>query len=523
VCLGLGGRRFSPRDQSIRYRLAGPGGSVKNMKRIAEHPLSLSKNSSRFGKVTNTLIFAFLTILLGALGFVSASNLLDHEISVRSGIMMIVFIFVLAGSIFTIILFARKSIKFTLVLILGLAFFLRIAPILWVHTEPISDFMLMLQKARESSAGSFDWARTNTGYFSMWAYQIPFVLFQSLILRISPTVKAIQLVNLLFMTGTVGLIYAIAKKYFSEVAGLIAAFLYAIYPGAIHMASVLTNQHVSLFFMMAGLTAFSYSKRYLGFAAAGLLLGLSNLMRPEGVLIMTALLYVGLIRWIESPEKKDVLQILSCLAVVVAAYYFPQKGFENLMHWVGIAPNGFRIYAPEWKFVLGLDATSEFGGYSVKHARILQIADSTSRKEAVKDIITASFRQCDNIPSFFGRKIEAFWASDEAVNWSTAGLSGTSEMFPWMNIRQYAQGIIHTEAIERTLLYLLAAIGCGIAALRRKRTGLLFAGIVCCVFAVYLLIEVQTRYRYSVIPFVCILAAMLFDHQSNRKIDSPKS
>ena len=81
----------------------------------------------------------------------------------------------------------------------------------------------------------------------MWAYQIPFVLFQSLILRISPTVKAIQLVNLLFMTGTVGLIYAIAKKYFSEVAGLIAAFLYAIYPGAIHMASVLTNQHVSLF------------------------------------------------------------------------------------------------------------------------------------------------------------------------------------------------------------------------------------------------------------------------------------
>lgn len=79
-------------------------------------------------------------------------------------------------------------------------------------------------------------------YYSKWAYQMGFTLYQSLILSVfGEGTLVLKLINCVVTTGTVLLVHQTAKLLFHETAARLAGFLYAIYPPAIIMNAVLTN------------------------------------------------------------------------------------------------------------------------------------------------------------------------------------------------------------------------------------------------------------------------------------------
>lgn len=140
-----------------------------------------------------------------------------------------------------------------LIAVLALAAILRAVIIALVPTQPVSDFSQLFEAAKAAAGGDFSWTHVTQGYFSWWQYQIPFVLYEALVYKLVPSMAALKLLNLLWSLGINYLIYRIAARFLPKRCALIAAFLYAVHPGQIASVPVLTNQHISMFFMLAGL------------------------------------------------------------------------------------------------------------------------------------------------------------------------------------------------------------------------------------------------------------------------------
>ena len=68
-----------------------------------------------------------------------------------------------------------------------------------------------------------------------------------------PSIFALKLLNAVWMTGAAWLVYRICRRVMPEWAALYGAFLYSVYPGTVLLTSVLTNQHIAVFFLLLGI------------------------------------------------------------------------------------------------------------------------------------------------------------------------------------------------------------------------------------------------------------------------------
>ena len=185
---------------------------------------------------------------------------------------------------------------------MALSLVLRLGYLLAVETPLNSDFELLHRAAVMLSQGDLTW--TEYQYFRNWGYQIPFVAYQALVLRIFSSDWALKLINLAAMLGTNFLLYQLGRLFLSGKAAAAAALLYAVYPGAIHMAPVLTNQHLSLCFLLLGLWLLLSRRGWRWMLLAGACLAVGNLFRPEGVVTLAAVTAAGvclLARW---PDRR---------------------------------------------------------------------------------------------------------------------------------------------------------------------------------------------------------------------------
>ncbi len=145
----------------------------------------------------------------------------------------------------------------------------------------------MLDAARNIAKGNYEF--NQSVYFTTWVYQLGFSFYESVIIRcFGDNIFILKLLNIFYSTGTVIFIYLIGAKVFNELAGRMAAFLYAFYIPNILYSSVLTNQHLATFLFYAAfyliIKRFAHNK--FSWLYIGLLLSLGNLMRPLGPIII---------------------------------------------------------------------------------------------------------------------------------------------------------------------------------------------------------------------------------------------
>lgn len=395
-------------------------------------------------------------------------------------------------------------------LTLGACFALRLVWMLAVRTPPQSDFALMLDAAQRAAAGDFSWTGPEGSYFWWWSYQIPFVLYQAAIWKIVPSLWALKALNLAFMVGIDVLIYAIARRFVPPRAALAPALLYAIYPASIHMGAVLTNQHIATFFFLLGLWLL-LSGRGLGrMLWAGAMLAVGNLMRPEAVVFLASLVCCGLCLLLRFPRREVAKRLAAGLLAALAAYGGVSWAAPKVLTAAGFAPYGVTNQVPEWKFAVGLDAMGN-GGYTERNAYILDIRDDAERKAETRRVIVDSFRERDDAPGFFLEKTSLMWAGEEPFYWSTGFLDPAAE-----KLGMTVDTILRCLHTWEKGVYLLVWAALPLAAwmLWRRRgegeSGVAFFCLVavCAFFCVYLLIEVQPRYRYAAMPMLFILSGL---------------
>jgi hypothetical protein len=380
----------------------------------------------------------------------------------------------------------------------------------WVLKTPLeSDFKVFYDAAVQVAGGHLDLSASS--YFRVWPYQIGIVLYYAAIIKaMGPDPRILLLANGVFMAGTHVLIYRIARQMVPAGPSRYIALLYLVYPAPYFLASVLTNQHASNFFLLAGVWLYLvYRGRWPGMVAAVMLIAVGDVLRPQGILIMGALVAAELVHGWGSREKLQLgLRMAVLLGLFVALTAAASAGVRiSGIHDLGLA-NGF----PEYKLVVGLNPETQ-GMYSAADADILlSISDRDLRKATALTMIRERLTDPRQVLTLMVQKQKKmWWDEDSTFDWGMGylvnqpvGILGVT-----MSYWNFKVGLLRLEkAIYLWVVFLMWLTMMGQwRKVRISPAVMVSLMLVLGSLAVYALIEIQPRYRDLTVIAFFLLAA----------------
>lgn len=381
--------------------------------------------------------------------------------------------------------------------------------ILWLNSQPVQDFDTMYSAAQQLAEGSH--AYLDNIYFFNWAYQSAFVAYEALVIALfGDSLLPLQLLNAAYLAGTNVLVYLIAKRFLPEKAAMATGVLYAVYPAPLFLAGVLTNQHLSVLLLYSALYLLLGKeltpRRALG---AGAVLALGNAMRPIGIILVLAAVLWLLIRAAHKADWKHVLHG----AAVAFGFFTIGAALSALIVANGINPQGLSNNQPMWKFVVGLNQDSNGCWNRADYEAYLSLPTQEAHQamtEAVKERLRVGPTALFDLAR---RKSAVMWAGNEDLYWGFGHLDQDADAltFPvtlsWNSTQLLLGGIDKGVYI---LAFGLALIGLILRLRKPERCGrsLPLVLLLCGYYAVHLIVEVQSRYRYFLMPCVFLLAGI---------------
>ncbi len=431
-----------------------------------------------------TLMIAFF----GSALVMSVINIFTEN--ANNGLVAVALVYIsLAFLLVSYLVLKIKSEKAFLVILIAVAFLVRLIWILTVNTLPESDYELMYNAAIKGANGDFTFS-TNS-YYSQWAYQMGFTLYQSLIISVfGEGTFVLKLMNCIISTGTTVLVYKIAESVFNEKAGRAASILYSLYLPTVIVNSVLTNQVLAAFLFYLAFYLFLTNRRgriYI-YVVVGVLFAMGQFIRPLAMFVLPCFVIYELIKFIITKEKRRIIG--TCLTL--AAYFVLMAGVGNVLASNKISPYGLENREPYWKFVIGLNSET-IGQYSDEDAAYVQkLALGEERNNAELAMIKERTENKQQLMLLMLNKYSIMWGTrDSTVYWS-ANADAPDLM---KNVGRYEQ-----------VMYIIAALMALIAAFalfRQRNIKLYFIMILILLYmAAHLLIEIQTRYRDFAIPAI---------------------
>jgi len=385
--------------------------------------------------------------------------------------------------------------------------------ILWLDSQPVQDFATMYTAAGHLARGSHEYLENI--YFFNWAYQSAFVAYEALVIAaLGNSLLPLQLLNAVFLAGTNVLVYLIAKRFLPEKAAMTAAVLYAVYPAPLFLAGVLTNQHLSVFLLYSALyILLNRELTALRALGAGALIALGNAMRPIGVILMLAAVLWLLIRALFRTDWRCALRG----AYIAVSYVVVGAALSGLIVVTGINPEGLDNNQPMWKFVVGLNQDSNGSWNRADYEAYLSLPTQQAHEamtEAVQERLNVGPAK---LAGLAWRKSTVMWAGNEDLYWGFGHLDQDAPAltFPvtlsWNSMQLLLGGLdkgIYLLAFALALAGLLLRLRCP----ERCGRSLPLVLLLCGYYAVHLIVEVQSRYRYFLMPCVFLLAGIAISH-----------
>lgn len=395
--------------------------------------------------------------------------------------------------------------RFTLWLFIA-GFLLRFMVILILHPPIVSDFGILYDAAHSLMAG--DRSFSITGYFSLWAYQTAYVVWEAMWLSIWDNPVFLELVHATLSAGSVCLLYRLVLPHVRRSSAQIAALLLTVFPFAFTLPTVLTNQIPAAFFLVLGVWLLACPDtdrlRFWRFLLAGLSLQLGNLLRPEGIIVIVAVLAWAFFAWLRRPKQWK--QLVCGVLALLAVYFAVGAGADRLTKATGLNPNGLQNSYPGWKFVCGLNQDT-WGGYAQEDWGILgETLDEnhmpTAETERVQKEMIAQRLHSGKLFELLYRKMDILWARD-GLFWAFAH----TQQNPSFLIGEIYRVI---QDFDRALFFLalaLAALGLWKKGGREPEAYVSYF-VFFAAFCAFIPIEVQARYAYM--PQLFIFAAAAF-------------
>lgn len=391
------------------------------------------------------------------------------------------------------------SSRLFIVSLLTISFLVRLWWIYKVDTEPISDFKVMFEAATDLANGKTE-GIYNNHYFFIYADNIGFTVYQSLILLFFKTLFALKVVNAITGTLIVYLLYKISQNIFSEDSARVSAVIVALYSPFIVYTSVLTNQTLSIFLLLVGLLLFFRKKNLI---VVGLFLGLSYLIRPTAIIYTIGVALIIIYQEFSQHKlnfknilKYSILKNLKVgipflLLIFIASILFQITNISK--------HSLFDNPIPNYKLLVGLNHETT-GGYSQDDARLL--GNPENFRKNVDSMINKRIEDKSKLLILFGDKFNAMWGQhDSSRFWSMTKDVKDKHEFNFIKLyEQYFYLIILLFGI----IFLVSTLKRGVTLISSKH---IFICITLLGFVLaYFFIEIQTRYRYEIYPLFILLA-----------------
>lgn len=391
--------------------------------------------------------------------------------------------------------------------IFALAFLVRLIIILKIEPPITSDFEILYNASQQFRNG--DYSFQNLNYFQTWAGQTGQVIFQGFLLKIWNSPFFLKLVNCLAASGIHVLIYLTARNFFSEKSSRAVAVLYcfSVFPAT--MTTVLTNQHVSAFLTYLAMylliaQKFNTVKCWIKYPIAALLIAVSNMIRPDALVILVAVSVYCIFGLCKKFSLKNIRYYGMRLALFGITYIIIGSLLSGAVAWSGINANGLSTSKEGMliKFTFGLNQESR-GSYNnnALKAAAEYIAQGMTPEEARMKVIQEELNVgTTDLIHLFDDKIQSLW-NGYGSYWAVGHLK-TEYMTLYTITVKY-------DKFCSWFVFAVALIGFIYSYFKHKNNlkALIMPFIFFATFFVYLFIEIQPRYIYTTQIALYILAA----------------
>lgn len=413
-----------------------------------------------------------------------------------------IILFLIAFSIVILISLKLKTKRFPLILFI-VSFLIRIIAILILDFPQVSDAKTLLEASYSFANNDFSFQALP--YFKMWGYQTGFVVYEGLILKIFNSVFVLKLLNAVFSSSLVLLIYYFGKKLVSEKSAKVASILYMIFPYSIYMNTIMINHHIAAFFTYVGiLFLLRENKKIKDYAISAVLISLGNAMRPENIIVLFSLILFEMFRL----KKNLVKETFKRLGIFILIYFLIGTTFSFAIQKTGINEVGLKNNNPLWKFVLGFNHDS--CGYYDSDDEIY-LNDEKKEMDIIKERILVS-----------PVKMTRLMACKVNRLWLQTGLSAKNDMYLEKTFNIFGTQIKFTDVQNLVLgfnniLYIVTLFAFMLGVIfNKKKVGksnsLFFLILIVVTFCVFLLIEIQPRYAYFIQVSIFILSTYGYDY-----------
>ncbi|SEH44467.1 Dolichyl-phosphate-mannose-protein mannosyltransferase [Halobacillus karajensis] len=415
--------------------------------------------------------------------------------------------------------------RYFLVLLLPTAFIIRLFWIIYAPTEPTSDFLMLYNAAVSAASGDLSFA-DNT-YFTKWVYQLGFVMYEAFAIAIFGNETFIlKILNALYSTGIVWIVYECARHIFNEKAGRLAGATYTLYVPAIIMTSVLTNQVLATLLFYAGVLLLikRFEKSRYSWIYIGLLFAFGHIIRPVGSLVLLASGFFLLVVYLLNHKKSGKLLASLKFAGMIAVYFLTLTASSQALMISGVSDHPLENRDPKWKFVLGLNQETT-GQYSKKDSLALRGLSLEERQAKEDEMIQERLSDKSALLPLFRDKFGIMWSNkDASILWSYQG-----------GDKETKDLLYKSEKIMFTTFFFLGFISLILLSWSylskrdevdfQRFHSLWFILFLIGYALIHLVIEIQTRYRFVSIPSIIILQSyshyLLFKRWRKKKSLSP--
>ena len=393
-------------------------------------------------------------------------------------------------------LVSRKiKVKRFWLLLLVVSFLIRLAAILVFNFPQTTDFKLMYECALKFANHDFSW--NSTPYFIMWPYQSGFVVYEGLLLKLINNIYFLKVLNIIYESLLVVLIYYFSRRFVKEESARVAAILFMVYPYNIYLGTTLANHHIATILSYLGIVfLLSRKKKAYYFIIAGILIGLSNVLRPEGIIVIFSYLLYMIFNLKKDNFKKQGLGFL----ILLVSYGGINLICSNLIIMSGVNKDGLKNTNPLWKFVLGFNGDS--CGYYDSNDEVY-LNDKDKELEVIKERLNPS-----NVGRLVLCKTDRMWLSNKI----DVKDSSYDKVYYIGNIKIKFNDLANVVSLTNHYIFLFVIAMMVLGVFRNRKDiinneSLFFLIMVVVAYFVFLLIEIQPRYLYLIHPSIFILSA----------------
>lgn len=428
-------------------------------------------------------ILTYIVLVLIVLSFLFTNNLL-------LGLLAIVISYFIAKD--------KRINNFTLFIII-ISLIIRILTIILMNIPQVTDYYLINEAAMKFANN--DLSFVNDSYFSMWPYQLGFTLYEGLIYKIIPNIWVLKILNIIYSTLTVLLIYKISKKFTTERASRMVSLLYMILPLPLLLNITLNNHILSGLLVLDATTLLIKKKtKKQDYIIASILIALANIIRPESIIIVFSLLIFLLIKSKKKTFKTNAINYL----IFIAIYLIITIGTSKLLILTNFNKDGLTNTNPTWKFVLGTNHET-CGHYSYED-EVNILGNKELQLETIKERVSDPVK----LAALATCKINNYWTLSD---FDTVNESYNDKKIFNIDFNYIKKQVISINSVIYLTTLLMAIIG--IIKYRKdiyKNNSILFVIMMVVTFFVYLLIEIQARYTYFNIISIFIISSYGYEY-----------